>query len=895
MKQSYKHRDKRALIPTKEEAGMEQATPSVSENTTAEYPKNPVVRRGQDPELFWLNKYGADETDDKLTVDIRSLYRIEHISPELLLEKFYTKKEAKQQSLFDLFGNSLSMDEMDKVSEYYKHSDDWKNRLIQGDSLLVMTSLLEREGMAGKVQTIYIDPPYGIKYGSNWQIKLNNRDVKDGSDDALSGEPEQIKAFRDTWIDGVHSYLSYLRYRFIVAQQLLTEGGSIFVQISDENVHLVRCLLDEVFGSENFVSMISFKTTSGFESNSLARQGDYLIWYSTNAEKVKVRPLFFEQLVTVGEGNARWVLLADGTYRGVSAEEKAGTKPIPKGARLYKPDNIVSQGSANTPQPFQHKDKTYNPPSNSHWKANYPNGMNQLAEKNRLHIAKNSIQYIRFSDDFPYQRYGNLWTDTAMGSFTDDKMYIVQTNVKIIERCILMTTDPGDLVLDPTCGSGTTAYVAEQWGRRWITIDTSRIALNIAKQRMMTATFPYYHLHSDVQIDSYNKDGKIDKKISPKPIERQESDIRQGFVYKEVPHITLKSLANDEPADTETLYDQPYEDKKRLRVTGPFTVESLQSYEPVSPQVYASEDDEDLGNFKNFPNLAAEPQTTYGKSRETERDDFEKSIRERIESAGINNGRKAEHVKITGVRPLSNAVLHAEGFYGENGERKAYIHIGPKFGSVSKAAMNEAVKECRKAGDADWLIVMGFSFESDTEGGEITKKIGTFSVTKCILHNDFLQEGLIKKPNKTSASFVTIGEPDISLNDKGNGTVTVTIEGLDIYDPIADELRPRSRADIAYWMVDDDYDGSNFIVRQVFFSGSTDKSESKKWLKGLDEQAKQATKAKAEKTLRIEIDAEAFDRLYGYESHPIAKVRGKKIAVRVVSQFGEESTLVRSV
>lgn len=882
MQQSYKHKDKRALIPTKEEAGMEQSNPLVSDKTQAEYPKNPVIKRGQDPELFWLNKYGEDDTDDKLLVDTRSLYRMEHISPELLLDKFYKKVESKQQSLFELFGNSLGMDELDKVSEYYKHSDDWKNRLIQGDSLLVMTSLLKLESMAGKVQTIYFDPPYGIKYGSNWQIHLNNRDVKDGADNALSGEPEQIKAFRDTWELGIHSYLSYLRDRLIVAQQLLTDSGSIFIQISDENVHLVRCLMDEVFGSENFMSEIILKKTSGLGANYLKGVYDIIIWYAKDKTQLKYNQLYTEfdekEIATLYTS----IEIAD-IKRTLTNDEKLNIKATLIKGKVYRTMDLSSSGlTPSCVYDYDYKGKIYQSLRGKSWKTNLQ-GMRKLDSINRLDNSGSTLRFIRYADDFPVAEVSNIWDSLGGAS---DKDYIVQTANKAIERCLLMTTDPGDLVLDPTCGSGTTAYVAEQWGRRWITIDTSRIALNIAKQRLMTATFPYYHLYSDVNIEKIEKNGKIDKKISPKPSENQESDIRQGFVYKEVPHITLKSLANDEPADTETLYDQPYEDKKRMRVTGPFTVETLQAYEPISPS-YAI-DDTPLSQ-------ASEPMASYDVMSDTERDDFEKAIRARVESAGINNGRKDEHVKITSVRALSNSHLHAEGFYGENGEKKAYIHIGPKFGAISKAAMNESVKECRKAGDADWLIVMGFSFEADTEGGEITKQVGTFSVTKCRLHDDFLQDGLIKKPNKTSASFVTIGEPEISINDQADGTVTVTIVGLDIYDPIADELRPRSRADIAYWMVDDDYDGSNFIVRQVFFSGSDDKSESKKWQKGLDEQAKQATKDKTQRTLRIEIDDEAFDRLYGYESHPIPKVKGKKIAVRVVSQFGEESTLVRVV
>ncbi len=869
---SYKHKDKRAHIPSTEEAGYEQANPAVrAGRSVADFPLNPVVHRGQDPELFWMNKYGLEDQFSHLSVDIRSLYRHEHISPEMIMKGLYRNAQLEkgdQLDLFsvnELFGNALERDELDKVADYYRHSDGWSNRLIQGDSLLVMTSLLEREGLAGKVQTIYFDPPYGIKYGGNWQMKLNSRDVKDGADEAITGEPEQIKAYRDTWELGIHSYLSYLRDRLLVAKELLTESGSCFVQISDENIHLVRCLMDEVFGSENFVSLISFKTTSGFESATLARQGDYLIWYSKNADRVKFRPLYFDQPVIPGEGNARWILLPDGDYRGVTAAEREGKEKIPEGSRLYKPDNLISQGAASIPQPFEYKGKTYSPPSNSHWKATYPDGMNRLAQKSRLHIAKNSIQYIRFADDFPFQRFGNVWTDTATGSFTDEKVYVVQTNLKVIQRCLLMTTDPGDLILDPTCGSGTTAYVAEQWGRRWITIDTSRIAVHVAKTRLLTANFPYYHLYSDVEVERQEKDGKIVKKIKASG-GTGEPDIRQGFVYEEVPHITLKALANDEPFESETLYDKPYEDKSRMRVAGPFTVETLQSFEPIPPEAL---DDPVPGR--------------------DELESFEDRIFEHLKSAGVRNGVRDEHAVFTRVDRLSSGYLHAEGFYqSKTGERKAYFHIGPRFGAVSRQAVNEAVKECRQKGDADWLVILGFSFESTIETQEVTTSVGSFLVTKARMHDDLLQEGLLKK-DKKAGSFVTIGEPDVALNKLEDGFVQVEIRGLDIYDPIQDQVKPRSVADIAYWMVDDDYDGSNFVVRQVFFCGGN-QDEFDKWRKGLDAQARLSAKRKAEHTLRIEIDEEAFERLYGFVSHPIAvRKAGQRIAVRVVSQFGEES------
>jgi adenine-specific DNA-methyltransferase len=435
-----------------------------------------------------------------------------------------------------------------------------------------------------------------------------------------------------------------------------------------------------------------------------------------------------------------------------------------------------------------------------------------------------------------------------MGAFARQKTYVVQTSLTVIERCLMMTTDPGDLVLDPTCGSGTTAHVAEQWGRRWITIDTSRIALNIAKTRLLTATYPFYKL--------YDAEGE---------------DIRQGFIYKKVPHITLKSIANDEPSEEETLYDQPEVDRKKLRVAGPFTVETLQNFEPVAPEELDREAPDADG-------LAG----------------FEERIFEHLKSAGIKNGIRNEQAVFIRVDRLGSGYLHAEGFYNTvRGERKAYLHIGPKFGTVSRQAVNEAVKECRTRGDADWLIILGFSFESDIENQNVTTSMGSFEVTKARMHDDLMQEGLLKK-DKKAASFVTIGEPDIVLQREG-ATVRVEIRGLDIYDPVRDEVKARDAADIAYWMLDDDYDGGNFIVRQVFFCGG-DRDEFEKWRKGLSMIAMTKTRRKAEKTLKIELDDEAFGRLYGHVSHPIEiKKKGRKIAVRVISQFGEECTKILEV
>lgn len=844
---SIKHpKDTRVHIPSKEEAGYEDGNAHVQTGKkTLNLPINPVTTRGHDPELFWMNKYGNDDREELLRVDIRSLYRHEHIAPETLIKNLYRVVETDdaQADLFgsvnDLFGNALDKDELEKVSDYYRHHDGWTNRLIQGDSHLVMASLLEREGMAGQVQMIYMDPPYGIKYGSNWQIKLNNREVKDGSDDALTGEPEVIKAFRDTWELGIHSYLSYIRDRLLIAKELLTESGSCFVQISDENVHLLRNVMDEVFGSENFVGLINFAKTTGLSSNFLYGICDYIIWYAKDFTKAKYRQLYTEKVVG-GAGASKYnrIELSDGERRPLTKDEKSGAIDIPKDARFWVDDNLTSQG--NPLLKFSYAGEDYS----GTYKTNLT-GLESLAKNNRLYAASGTLRFVRYFDDFPVYPLNSAWMDIGgIQSRVDGKVYVVQTATEAVKRCLLMTTDPSDLVLDPTCGSGTTAYVAEQFGRRWITTDTSRIALNIAKSRLMTGTFPFYKLYDEGS-----------------------SDIRQGFVYKTVPHVTLKSIAQSEPPTTETLYDKPEIDKNKLRVSGPFTVETLQNFEPVSP---AELEDEIVAGSDNF----------------------EQVIKDHLLATGVKNGRKDEQVMFSRVEILANEYIHAEGFYQNGvGEKKAYFHIGPKFGTVSKNAVNEAIKACRTKGDANWLIILGFSFESDIEGGTQTMSMGTFEVTKARIHDDLLQEGLKKKPAKSAASFVTIGEPDIVSHRDGD-TVIVEIEGLDIYDPIKDEVKARDVHDIAYWMVDDDYDGSNFVVKQVFFCGG-DKDEFAKWKKGIDTLAKDKTRARAEKTLKIEIDDEAFDRVYGHRSHPIKiKVPGQKIAVRVISQYGEESMRV---
>ena len=507
--------------------------------------------RDLDPQLVWRGKDEQDLSD--LVVHVPPLYIQERVHPKVLVddlmrqtaEQRESESEGRQGGFPDLFADFNGLPSEAARTEFYRHDANWSNRMVLGDSLQVMASLAEREGLRGKVQCIYVDPPYGIKFNSNFQWSTTSRDVRDGNRAHITREPEQVKAYRDTWRDEIHTYLTYIRDRLTVARDLLAESGSIFVQIGDENVHRVRALMDEVYGEDNFVSLISIQTTTGFQAEYLGNVSDYVLWYSRKRESGKSHNPYFRKDFQIGKGNARWLMFQDYSYRGVTSLEKR-TSSIPNEAKPYAPDNLISQGRARERQPFRFRDKSYDPwDKNSHWKANYPVGMDRLAKAGRLHTAENSIRFIRYHRDFEAGVHGNIWTDTSTGNFTDDKTYVVQTNTKVVQRCILMATDPGDLVLDPTCGSGTTAYVAEQWGRRWITIDTSRVALALARARVMGARYPYYLL-------SDSHDGQL-KKAEVERRAASESpaygDIRQGFVYERVPHITLRSIANNVEID----------------------------------------------------------------------------------------------------------------------------------------------------------------------------------------------------------------------------------------------------------------------------------------------------------------------------------------------------------
>ena len=856
---SIQHDDKRAAIPDLAHQGEEQKAIEGKDS----WSKYQIFRhefvRGRDPELYWLDKYKNDDADDPgympaLRTDIRSLYKHEDIRPEAIIDNLYDLHEHKDESAkmqLDLFGDleDAEDDEIERLAGYYKHSDNWLNRLIQGDSLLVMNSLLNREGMKGQVQCIYIDPPYGIKYGGNWQMRINNTNVKE-NDDGISGEPEMIKAYRDTWELGIHSYLSYLRDRLVMARELLTESGSCFVQISDENIHLVRSVMDEVFGSENFISMITTKKSGGLASNTISNISDYILWYAKDIDQVKIRKLYIPKSLTEGVGlRYNRIEEEDGTIRAIKLEEQLNPQLLPKGARIFLGGPITSQDSASEEQPFVYEGKTYYPPRNRHWSATYPDGMNRLVKLNRIIKTKDFLNYKIYFDDFPVVNLSNLWADT-MGTAEQNKQYVVQTSTKPIQRCILMASDPGDLVLDPTCGSGTTAFVAEQWGRRWITIDTSRIALNIAKKRLTTALFPYYKTYDD----------------------SENPNIRRGFVYKKVPHVTMRALANDLPFDEETLYDQPEEDKKRIRVSGPFTVETLQSLDVSSPE------------------SLNDKQTDYNEYAA-----FTDRIFSNLKANGIRNGIKEQQAKFITMEHVDNEdFINAKGYYAqEDGTQHCvYFMIGPKYGTVSKHAVNEAIRSFRQKhlNESSWLAILGFSFEDSILTGEQDYNFGTFQVTKVRMSDDLLQDGLMKK-DKNAGTFIIIGEPDVSLVKDNEDFYHVEINGMDMYDPIQDQVKARNIHDIAYWEMDDNYKGSLFKVRSIHFCGG-DKNEFKAWKKGLETIAKDKAKKKAERTLRLEFNDEVWDTLYDFKSEPIKYEKGKKIAVRVVSQFGEESTKI---
>ena len=842
--------------------------------------------RDLDPQLVWRGKDEQDFAD--LVVNAPPLYIQERVHSKALIDDLMRQsrnghKPDEYQS--DMFADFNGLPSEDAKTEFYQHDANWSNRMILGDSLQVMASLAEREGLRGNVQCIYIDPPYGIRFNSNFQWSTTSRDVRDGNRDHITREPEQVKAFRDTWRDGIHSYLTYLRDRLTVAHDLLAESGSIFVQIGDENVHRVRLLMDEVFGDGNFVSAISVQKTGYATADQLPSLFDGILFYAKNIQSLKFRKAFFERASQSDEFHS-W--------------------------------DLASAGEGATTFAYEFQGEVFQPSANRHWKTQ-KEGLDRAARADRLFKSTNSLRYKRYDRDFSVSEIHNTWTDTISGSFHEPRRYVVETSPKILQRCILMTTDPGDLVLDPTCGSGTTAYVAEQWGRRWITIDTSRVALALARARVMGARYPYYLLADSPE--GQLKQAEIERRAAVES--PTYGNVRQGFVYERVPHITLRAIANNaeidviwedaqqklEPfreelnrvlgeeweeweiprdaeetwpekakelhtawwerriarqkevdasiaanADYECLYDKPYEDRGKVRVAGPFTVESISPH-----RVLGVDENGDVIDG------VAEPMVGYGNGY-----DFGQVILENLKTSGVQQAHKEDRIQFTSVTQWPGRLVCAEGVYVEGGEedgigRRAAIFIGPEFGTVSRPDLVEAAREAADA-NFDVLIACAFNYEAHTTEFE---NLGRVPVLKARMNADLHMADELKNTGKGNL-FVIFGEPDIDILEAGDDQIQVSVNGVDVFHPNTGEVRSDGPDGIACWFIDTDYNEEAFFVRHAYFLGANDPYRSLKT------------------TLKAEIDADAWATLHSDTSRPFSKPESGRIAVKVINHLGDE-------
>ena len=829
--------------------------------------------RDLDPQLVWR---GKDEQDmEDLIVAAPPLFIQEKVHPKVLVDDLMRLSRGNQQPdeyQVDLFADFNGLHDPDARTEFYQHEQNWSNRMILGDSLQVMASLSEREGLRGKVQCIYIDPPYGIRFNSNFQWSTTSRTVTDGKREHITRDPEQVKAFRDTWRDGIHSYLSYLRDRLTVARDLLTESGSVFVQIGDENMHRVRAVMDEVFGDDKFVAMIYFQTAANQNTNRLQRLFDCLLWYR-RGESLKYRETFRDRTKSEIEG----VFTA--------VDEISGER--------YKPTQIK-------------------------------NAKQRVRVKKAGRLTSSGRYWKRKISDNPYVKYNNVWTGTIESTFSKDKIYVVQTNKNVIERCILMTTDPGDLVLDPTCGSGTTAYLAEQWGRRWITVDTSRVALALTRARIMGGRYPYYLLADSPQ--GQQKETEIrHQELSDSPTY---GNIRQGFVYERVPHITLGKIANNaeidviwdefqkklEPlrsklnkvlkksweeweipratedgwsrsakkvhsdwwkaridrqneidasiadnADVMYLYNKPYKDNRKERVAGPFTVESL------SPHHVLAADD----NHR----ATAEAGKGYHYDGKVPERDFATLILDNLKTSGVQQSQKTDKIDFIAVTGWPGEYICAEGRYMEGDiERRAGIFIGPEFGTVTRPALITAAREAADMG-CDVLVACAFSYDAHATN---LNRLGALKVLQARMNADLHMADTLKNDSKGNL-FVIFGEPDIELQDAGGDMLRVKINGVDIYHPATGQVRSDDTDGIACWFIDTDYNEESFFVRHAYFLGAGDPYKVLKT------------------TLKAEIDPEAWNTLRSDVSRPFARPSSGRIAVKVINHLGDEVMKVVTV
>lgn len=850
------------------------------------------LKRLQSPYLNWTGK--AERTS--FAVDTVSLHVHERMDPMSILAAVRRRmKESNTDKLLqpDLFGAPFESLPLRDAIDFYKHDRGWANRLVAGDSLLVMNSLLQKEGMAGQVQMIYLDPPYGIKYGSNFQPFVGKRDVKDRTDADLTQEPEMIKAFRDTWELGIHSYLTYLRDRLLLAKELLNESGSVFVQISEENLHHVRELMDEMFGPENHLATITFLKTSSATSTFLSSTFDYLVWYGKNKNQTKYRMLMLEKSHdSQGAGEYAYYLSERGQLIRFTKEELADKEKTKKALRI---DNLTSQsGGESTQFTYSYQGGQFTP-GNGGWKTNI-DGMSRLEKAGRLHVRSTSMNYRRFLCDFPALPLSNMWEDTAIAGWSEDKRYVVQTARRVIERCLLMTTDPGDLVLDPTCGSGTTAYVAEKWGRRWITCDTSRVAVTLAKQRLVTASYDYYAL-------KYPHEG-----------------LKAGFIYKTVPHVTLKSIANnpeideiyermhpavqkalgdlnkavkknlkewevpfdiptDWPeaarapfddfhkarqamqkqldasiathADPETLYDQPQPDKKKLRITGPFTVEAV-----PFPTVLALDE----------AKPAHEADVAIARSGESAR---QHQWRDELLTTGIR-GKGGQMLRFAELETLPGTRhLHASGHL-DSGER-VVVSFGPEHAALEQRQVELALREAGELFPLPKMIVF-CAFIFDPEAAKDIDNLKGITALKAQMNTDLLTEDL-KKARSSNQSFWLMGQPDVDVRKTKDGRFQVEVNGFDYFDTTKGELVSGGKGKIAMWLLDTDYDERSLFPRQVFFPLA---GKGEGW-------------QKLKKDIRAELNEELLEHFHGTVSLPFESGDNRKVAVKIVDDRGIES------
>ena len=857
--ESYDHRDKRRL--NNPPVGL--VTPETDRDAGRKtYAYDPHL----DPQLQWAGK--AEHTS--FEVPTVSLHVHERIDPRTIIEATRKRNGSGapvQGSLFELPEENPPVR---SAIEFYRHRHNWTNRLLAGDSLLVMNSLLEKEGMAGKVQMVYIDPPYGIRYGSNFQPFVNRRDVKDGKDEDLTQEPETIRAYRDTWTLGIHSYLSYLRDRLLLARELLTESGSVFVQISDENVHLVRELMDEIFGPEQFMSLISFRTKIPLNAAFLPNIADFLIWYAKDKNNIKFRRLFTTRSYG-GETQFSNALLKDGSV--TRAPEVPESEA--KSTRYFTLIDLMATGYTESCHfEFVLEGRRAYPNPTTSWKTT-PEGMQRLIAANRVRWQRTVPRYVFFAGDYPVMQITNQWTDTqgAVG-----KTFAVQTASKVIERCLLMTTDPGDLVFDPTCGSGTTAYAAEQWGRRWITCDTSRVAISLAKQRLMTSLYDYYQLaHPDEGVGS-------------------------GFKYKTVPHITLGSIANNPDvkegmsqaeidkaiarhAPQETLYDQPLVDTGKRRVTGPFSVEAV----PAPAVKPIADSDEWIGGSDEqaTSHYALSADDTVARSGETLR---QSEWRDELQKTGIR-GKAGQFIRFARLEPLPGCRhLHADGESLPNNDgsdsvregparaaQRVVVSFGPDHAPLEQRQVNQALEEALTLVPRPRVIVFA-AFQFDPEAAKDIDETNWPGMTllKAQMNADLLTEDL-KRKRASNESFWLIGQPDVLLHRISKGQNTgkwqVAVQGFDYYNTKTGGVESGGEDKIAMWMLDPDYDGRSLYPRQVFFpmAGSNDG-----W-------------ARLARNLKAEIDEDLIEAYRSTVSLPFEPGDNQRIAVKIIDDRGIES------